>query len=97
MFLSVILLFLSGVLPRIVRGRLDLPAADLEQPRLSIAHILVWTVGSAVVLALFRGFGNLAQVPVNQRAFLLTWILISSAVSGAAVSSVGLFMTMPIN
>lgn len=63
------------------------PSAHPPQPPLSIAHLLVWTAATAVVLRLGRHDGSTVQFPQWYQSLLIAQELVSSPIGGVAVSS----------
>jgi hypothetical protein len=57
------------------------------QPPLSIAHLLVWTAGTAVILAVGRVYFTFTELPESFRTYFNVQQLVYSPLAGAAVSS----------
>ncbi len=68
------------------------PIGPPLQPRLSIGHVMLWTLGSAIILAAYRALVDTWEMPTHEHAFLLVMQVSSSVMYGAALSSVILFL-----
>ena len=67
------------------------PFAPSPQPRLGIIHIMLWTLGSAIILAMYRALADLSNMPEQAR---VQWYVLQvgySTVYGAALAGVILF------
>ena len=67
------------------------PFGPSLQPRLGIIHIMLWTLGSAMILAVYRALVDFANMPEQAR---VQWYVLQigySTVYGAALASVFLF------
>lgn len=64
------------------------------QPPLRIAHLMLWTAGSAVILAMYRGAYDSIdyQVPNAMRTIFNVHRILSSIIYGAAIASVAVFV-----
>ena len=68
---------------------------DPPQPRLGIIHLMAWTLGSAMILAIQRAFNqqNLSELPWIHQAAQLTLGICNAFIYGAAVGGVFLWMS----
>lgn len=67
------------------------PFGPLPQPRLGIIHIMLWTLGSAMILAMYRALVDLAGMPEQARAQWYVLQIGYSIAYGAALAGVILF------
>ena len=67
------------------------PFGPSPQPRLGIIHIMLWTLGSAMILAIYRALAEFGSMPVEARAMWYVMQTGYSVVYGAALASVILF------
>jgi len=63
-----------------------------DQPRLGIIHIMLWTAGSAVILAVYRALAAWDELPGQQQVFLQVRQILFSMSYGAAVGGLGVFL-----
>ncbi len=70
------------------------PFGPPAPPPLRIAHLMLWTAGSAVILAMYRGIFDEIEpsVPHAIRLILTVSLLLGSMICGAAISSVAVFL-----
>lgn len=74
-------------LPPVIETRSDV------QPRLGIVHLLTWTLGSAIILAVERALNeDSAMEAFGARTYVLTLRAIYAFVTGAALGGVLLFV-----
>jgi hypothetical protein len=69
------------------------PPPAIAQPRLGIAHLMVWMAGSAAILATQRALGGWDEQPENYRTLHLAMTFPQSMVSGALVGSLAVGLT----
>lgn len=69
------------------------PPDQPDEPRLGIAHFLIWTAGSAVILAVQRAFGSWSELPREYQAFYLALSLPQAMVYGAVLGSLAVGVT----
>ena len=67
------------------------PFGPASQPRLGISHIMLWTLGSAMILAMYRALADLADMPEQARAQWYVMRIGYSIAYGAALAGVILF------
>ncbi len=67
------------------------PFGPSPQPRLGIIHIMLWTAGSAMILAMYRALIDLANMPDQARVQWYVMQIGYSIVYGAALAGVILF------
>ena len=62
-------------------------STPIVQPRLGLIHFLIWTAGSAAILACQQAFVDLSEFPPSHRTFWLVANIIYSMIYGASVGS----------
>src|SRR5688572_27918705 len=67
------------------------PGAPLPKNRLTIAHLLLWTLGSSIILACYRAWITQNQLPADSFAIMPLLHLVYSLALGAQVGSVFLW------
>jgi hypothetical protein len=73
-------------------GAATTPAAVVPpQPRLSISHLMLWMLGSAVILGTYRLIQSDDQQPVSQRGVYQLYMVLGSFFYGVQVAAIFIF------
>jgi hypothetical protein len=62
------------------------------QPRLGISHLLLWTFGAAVVLAVYRSLSSSSDMTPRMQSFMVAFQLVFSMLAGINVAAVVVYL-----